>query len=792
MALLLGGISFHATMLRMFRIRLLVSLALTVALLMCTSRSSALSLAAPAGGAAIALPDGKVACTAAGGGWQVAPNGTTAVPPTDPAQVGKTYVLRIAASGAACSQSRETLALLVAAASPIVDRRSIDLWVDEGRLELRGANLDGTRIEWSTKDEHGSDACLVPSMVQGQQSCSYEVRKHALAELSAINIHLFPAIASQEVWVFDSGGHRIPAEGITMPLTRLVVGTLLNRENHVDLSDGEDRVPLAHPEAITSVDCDGGRCDLIGSEVRVRGVTSSARVLNLKLRLAPHVYVRSGDALAQSITLPLNITYCPLTVVSPLPIRETDDARVVVKLEARCAANPESIRFSGNGNPVAVLDNEFKDEYVYLLLGLGRIASDRLTLTASRGAFDGSVIGITSTQTAPPPQLRISLFVAPLGEIDFVPTNRDAVVSVTSSNLQGNIITLPVPGVYAVKEKEGRTEIRGEATGGYVTLHFALRDDSLPGRFADADLAHFKASIQHAIHELNVAAPLGAANSKTPIAEVLCTSAMGRTVPVQPGVPLHVAFAQRDGCRLVIHREGIPVDYGEQRVNVNVEVTSVAGSARADGHFAQRLLLRNGKEPMTIWLRGVKSQFDRITVQLTHVTEQDQYLRGGRETIEVPAATWTIIVENTNFRLYATASIPVQLFRFSSDSNGAGNGPLSLNLGVLSRFTWVSREGTEGILGLEGGVMGMGLATSNTRQLNIVMGFGLGVPLGNAGQTSQASINLHAWAAYRLGNEYASRLDASGNAIAGQFVGLHHWSFIFGPSVTFGNLGFDL
>jgi hypothetical protein len=158
----------------------------------------------------------------------------------------------------------------------------------------------------------------------------------------------------------------------------------------------------------------------------------------------------------------------------------------------------------------------------------------------------------------------------------------------------------------------------------------------------------------------------------------------------------------------------------------------------------------------------------------------------------VPAGQWTIVVENTRWRLYASAAIPVQLFRFSNDPGGAGTGPLSLNLGVLSRFTWVTRDGTEGILGLEGGVMGMGLAANNTRQLTLVGGLGLGVPLGNAGQPTQASINIHAWIAYRLGNEFASALDESGNAISGKYINLNHWSFIFGPSVSFGNLGFDL
>ena len=47
----------------------------------------------------------------------------------------------------------------------------------------------------------------------------------------------------------------------------------------------------------------------------------------------------------------------------------------------------------------------------------------------------------------------------------------------------------------------------------------------------------------------------------------------------------------------------------------------------------------------------------------------------------------------------------------------------------------------------------------------------MGVPLGNVGKPTQASININAWAAYRLGSEYQPALN------------------VFGPSVTFGNVG---
>ncbi len=612
-----------------------------------------------------------------------------------------------------------------------------------------------------------------------------------------MTLYLFPAGATAKADIYDRTGRAVAQESLLVTPSRMMVASTLTTERHVDLSTGEAHLALTHPEAIASVDCDTGRCEILEGEVRVRAIASSAHTITLRLRLTPRVFVRNGDTFVQNVSVPLDITYCPLAIASPAALRDTDDARVVVRVDARCATSDDSLRWTANGNSVPVISRESKDNFVYMLLGLGRVTGEKLTLAAMRGPSDASVIGLISMSTAPPPQLRVSLNLTGYGEIDFIPTNRNVTVSATAANLRSRIVTLPVDGAYEVKAQDGRTEIRGTAGGGFVLMRFALRDESLPGHLAQADLAHFTGHVQRALREVNVPAQIGETTGNSPIVEVLCTDSSGHALKVVPGVPLHIPFEQRDGCRLLIHPERIPAEDGEQRLDVDVEVTSVGGTNRSDGQFTQRLVLSHGAEPRVIGLHGVKAQFDRINVHLTHVTEESQYIRNGGGRVEVPSGQWTIVAENTRWRFYATVSIPVELFRFSSDPNGAGTGPLSLNLGVLSRFTWVTRDGTEGILGLEAGVMGMGLATDNTRQLNIVGGLGIGVPIGNAGQTSQASINIHAWAAYRLGNEFAPALNASGIPITNstgqpESIALNHWSFIFGPSVTFGNVGFDI
>jgi len=775
----------------MTRFKPVIAIKLLVCVLAFPSWCLAAALAAPIGGASITLPPGHVLCEVPGN-WSPESAGTRVRPPTDATQIGKTVTVRVAATLSACAASKDTDTLTATGPTPIVDRRTVDLWIDEGHLDWRGTNLDGSRIEWDSKNEHGSDVCNAPTVIGTQQSCSYAVSKRLSADPNATTFRVLPAGAPKSADIFDASGKWVPPDSLTIPASRVIVGSALTTDRHVDLSTGEAELTLTHPSAITSADCDNGRCDLLERTVRVRSLGVSARSLTLRLRLSPHVFIRNGDNFTQVVNLPLDVTFCPVSLVSPQPLRETDDVQVVVRVDARCAPNDESLRWTANGNGVPVMASEVKDDFVYMLLGIGRLSAEKLTLAALRGTGEASVIGQITTPTAPPPQLRVSLHLPGYGEIDFIPTNRNAIASATAVGLHGKIVTLPVAGAYDVMSQEGHTEIRGTAGGGYVLMRFALRDETLPGHLDEADLAHFTAYVQRALHAVNVPAPLGDTNVKSPIAEVLCTDAKGHAEKVVPGIPLHIPFAQRDGCRLAIYPNRIATEDGEQRLEVDIDVTGLGGASRSEGHFTQQLALYHGAEPRIIWIRGVKAQFDRINVRLTHMTEESQYMRGtSAGTLAIPSAQWTIIAENTRWRFYATASIPIQLFRFSNEQNGSGNGPLTLNLGVLTRFTWVTRDGTEGFLGLEGGVMGMGLAADNTRQLNIVSGLGMGVPLGNAGQPTQASINIHAWVAYRLGNEYAPLLRTDGTA-SGLSIPLNHWAFIFGPSVSFGNVGFDI
>jgi hypothetical protein len=132
-----------------------------------------------------------------------------------------------------------------------------------------------------------------------------------------------------------------------------------------------------------------------------------------------------------------------------------------------------------------------------------------------------------------------------------------------------------------------------------------------------------------------------------------------------------------------------------------------------------------------------------------------------------------VVVGEGHLRFYATAAIG------DPQRPLPHHGPerhLTLNLGALSRLTWLDNEGRAGLLGLEFGAVESGLAATPDfpRTLAVLGGLGVSVLIGNRGETSQASVNLHAWIADPT-SPFAS-----------------HWSCLFGPSITIGNVGTNL
>ena len=174
-----------------------------------------------------------------------------------------------------------------------------------------------------------------------------------------------------------------------------------------------------------------------------------------------------------------------------------------------------------------------------------------------------------------------------------------------------------------------------------------------------------------------------------------------------PGKRTSIPFARRDGCRVVIHRERFNPEDGTQDLTVDVDVTKLDDNPRSDAHVSERMVLRPSPESRIFWIRGVKAQFDRVTVRIAHVADDARYVGASETRTSLPAVQWTLVVGEGHLRFYATAAIPTGLFHITAPS-----GILTLNFGVLSRLTWLDQQGHEGLVGLELGAMGISLATT--------------------------------------------------------------------------------
>ncbi len=667
-------------------------------------------------------------------------------------------------------------------APPEIDPTSVALYLDQGRLEFEGLHLRNVRVRWETGHGSGMDICLDPKPSGKREACSFSVPRDLPGDAPL-------------AWAASSGFEAIDASGkppagsfVPLRAARVVLDRLFPiATTTVDLTNGLGRIPLAHPEAVAAVDCPQARCELGDAAVQVRAIGAAVAVLTAHVHLAPHYFLLQGGTPASTVTQSISVLHCPASIVSGAPLRRADATNVVVRLDGRCGGEARELRWTANGEPATVVRVAKDGDAILALISVGDLEDATLTLTASRPEADGSVIAVARAATRPAPLPRAQLELPDYGPIDFLPTNRDAVVRIAPVGDRTHLVLLPVEGAYQVVGAAGGARLRGEnSVGGFVSLRFGYRAEGLPAPFAETDLAVLSESLQRPIREASVPAPIGpSALGPDPLVELVCTDEHGVTHRIMPGKRTSIPYAQRDGCRVVIHRERFKPENGTQDLTVEIEVTKVDDSARPEAHVSERMVLRPGPESRILWLRGVKAQFDRVTIRIAHVADDARYVGGNETRTSLPAVQWSLIVGEGRLRFYATAAIPTGLFHITAPS-----GVLTLNFGALSRLTWLDQEGHEGLVGLELGAMGVGLAsttgTAFPPTLAVIGGAGIAIPIGNRGEPSQAAVNLHAWIAYELRPDYTYMPTPTTTLTAS------HWSFLFGPSITIGNIGTNL
>ncbi|HEX5659344.1 MAG TPA: hypothetical protein VFX59_19250 [Polyangiales bacterium] len=740
-------------------------------------------LEAPLGGRPIPLGEGRVSCGGDTGGWDIEAHGQRAKPPSDDASVGAVIELKVAPSQAACTESETYVHLITIDRLPAFDLASVLFSPDEGRLDVEGARLKGAVVAWKSGTNSGFDTCRDPFTERAVEKCTWGVAKGASADLSVTTFQWYPRGARVEANAifFDAQGKRLPPETFSLVPARVLLTRLVPADASVDLATGQGEVPLVHPEAVGSAECAPLSCEMSDNKLLVRGASSLVNTVDVKLRLIPHVYMMRKDALDTQPTVRMSVNHCPMALVSGPPIRNNDDAKVVLKLDGSCARDPSTLRFAMRDQPLKVLQIQPDQGSTYVLVQIGRVGGDTISISAFRGDVESIAIASAFAQLRSAPQVRASLSLAHDANLGFIPNNRWTTVNVSPAGEHQYFALLPIEGVYRSREQHDKPAlIKAEPhAAGLTVLHFGLRSDRLPAGLDSVDLAIVEDPLQRATAEANIPAPIEGTDDIAPLVEFMCGGGDEKLQRIEIGVTAYLDYALRDTCRVVFHRERLSPESGTQKLQFEVDVLKPDGTARGDAHVGEVVTLRAGNEPRYAWIKGITDPFDRVRVRVAHITDENHYIGGDELRTGQPAAQWSAVLGAGRVRLYGTSTIPTGLYRFGDkDSSGV----LSLNFGVISRFAYLDKEGREFPLALETGVLVFGVANSysttnqNLRQVGVVFGLGFAVPIANRGQVSQASINVHAWGEVNVMRETKSRdIDRLG--------------FIFGPSISIGNVG---
>jgi hypothetical protein len=749
-----------------------------------SSSARAQILQAPVGGRAIPLGDLGIACGPADEGWTIESGGRMLLPPRREDAIGEQVPLKVAPNAAGCEESERWVELVATGRWPSFDAASIVFWPDDGRLEAKGRRLRGVSIAWQSEDRSGLDRCNDPTTTGPTDACIWSMGREASADPNITTFTWLPSGAqlAEDARTFDIDGRLAAPGAFALLPARFVITHLFEPGATVDLASGQGHVPLVHPEVVASGECAALECAMSEGKFVVRGASRLVNSIEVKLRLRPHVYLLKQDVYDIEATAKLPVSHCPMAIVSGPPIRDNDDAAVVVRLEKRCAGDLTAVRFMSDDSPLKVMRTGSDQEAVYVLLRLGDIESDTLSITAVRGPSD-IALAVTQTPTRSAPQVRASLELPGFPNLDFIPNNRWAAVHVSPPGEGQGLALLPIEGVYDAGGGAESPVIRGEVNAaGMTALRFGVRSLTLPAGFDQADLAVVTDPLQRGIREANIPAPIGdTLLGNKPLIEVLCGGGKAGVRQVLSTETIQVPFALRDTCRVIFHRERLSSDYGTQHLNLEIEVFTSYGIPRSEARISEVMTFRHGDVPRVGWIKGVEEAFDRVVVRVSHQADDAHYIGASEIRTGAPSAQWSVILGTGSLRLYATSTIPAGLYRISDQAH---SGVMSLNFGVLSRLTWLDHEGREGLIGLEGGVLvkSIGNALSQGGQainqvgVGLVLGFGLSVPIANRSQAAQASIDLHLW----------GEMDVSSEDQAGRFA------IVFGPSISVGNIGTNL
>lgn len=749
--------------------------------------ATAETLQAPLGARGLTLGADRIACkdVPLEAGWSVEADGRSLRVPANEDAIGKVVAVKTASNEAGCTTSTSSVSVVAIGVVPSVDSITVD--PDGGRVVAVGRHLRASTLKWTSGTRTGSDTCAPvidsaksKTVTPGSETCAFAIPHDLPVDPSTLKVAIFPGgsrVAPDSIF-FDAAAHRVTESTFEQPISEIALHQIVSADASVDLSSGLGHVALSHPDAVASVSCVDATCDVSGGNLIVQGERGNDDSLDVRFQLRPHVVLRSASGVADTaplVTLPLQ--RCPVSLASAVVVAGADDQRVVVRVDGACARAPGEMTVTTAEGAGRVERTEVIGGSSFDVVRIPRLDAAGIVVTVRR---HGTIIG---TARAPTRRFtwRAKLEIVDHGAIDFIPTNRFARVLLPPAP-PGTVVSVrSVDGVYEAKHDADGDWVRGiDGASGSVPLRLAIIDASLPAPLTNLALVEQNEPVDRALHPADVPVALGArSREKNPLVELVCGDGEGHSERIAVVTTTSIPYRARDTCQLVFHRERLTLEDGAQTLRVSVTVTASDGSVRSDARIDERVVLRRSTRPFYMAIAGATDPFDRILVRVGNTSEGVDGQSPEEADHRAPQSQWSVVTGTSHARIYGTTAIPTGLFRLADTGH---SGILTLSVGALLRLVALSRDGDAFPLGLEAGVMWLGIAGDSDPSVNshgvvaLVAGPGISVPIANVSRASQTSINVHGWFEYEVSRDVLRQ--------QGQSFG-----FVFGPSISIGDIG---
>jgi hypothetical protein len=185
---------------------------------------------------------------------------------------------------------------------------------------------------------------------QDAEACAFAIPHNLPADPLAISVSVFPSGTrigtDADVSFFDAGGRRLAEDGYLVRPSEIDVTRLVPEDASVDVSQGSGRVPLRHPEAVSSVTCIDASCALDGRDLLVRSERGADEKLEIHMQLRPHVVLRGLAATESAPVVTIPLQRCPVSIASSALIGLADDSHVAVRIEGSCVRGEGELTLS--------------------------------------------------------------------------------------------------------------------------------------------------------------------------------------------------------------------------------------------------------------------------------------------------------------------------------------------------------------------------------------------------------------------------------------------------------------